>query len=219
MLTSLPIPRLGAYIARQINQFFPDGGDVDAETVVTLLDGLLPAFEDGLSHYHNPGFWKDGQVRLNHLHGDQYALLLYRLGHEAGRAGLRDLADKSYLLNKALHGLDLYHQVELPRACWLAHPVGSMIGRATYQGPLVVMQGCTLGNRGGEYPVIGSRVILCAQSSIIGACEIGDNVCIGAGSLLVNEKVPSGCTVVGRTPYIRIIEKRPVIHDTVFRSV
>lgn len=220
MTTSLPIPRLAGYIARQINHFFPDDSDVSESLILPLLEKILPEVEAGMSMYHNPGFWREGEVRLNHLHGDQYAFLLYKLGHQASKEGPthRELMDKSYLLNKALHGLDLYPQVQLPQACWLAHPVGSVIGRAAYQGPLVIMQGCTIGNRAARYPVIGSHVVLCSQTTLIGDCEIGDNVCIGAGSLLVNEKVPSNCTVVGRTPNLRIIPGRPIILDTVFRS-
>jgi serine O-acetyltransferase len=170
--------------------------------------------------FRNSYFWKDGQLYFDHLHGDQYASFLYRLGHVAGKAGpeFQGLAVKTYLLNKALHGLDAFYQVALPESCWLAHPVGTVIGRATFGGPLVVMQGCTIGNRASKYPTFGKRVIICAQSTVIGECHVGDDVCIGAGCLLVNTSVPSGSTVVGRGQDLRIMTQRSSIFESVFLS-
>jgi len=219
MTASLSTPRLASYIACQLNQFFPDDHAVSETMVTPLLERIMPELESGMAGFHNPYFWRDGQIFLNHLHGDQYALVLYKLGSLAARSGTecRELAEKTYLLNKALHGLDLYSQVALPDACWLAHPVGSVIGRALYQGPLMVMQGCTIGNRGGTYPVLGKRVIVCSHSAIIGACEIGDDVCIGAGSLLIDETIPAGSTVVGRSPNLRVLQRRAPILELVFR--
>ncbi len=221
MTLSLPLPRLAAYIARQINTFFPDGEDITDGQVQPLLEAAAAELGEGLSRFHNAYFWRGGQVHLDHLHGDQYLLLLYRLGHHAALAGpaRRGLMDKCYLLNKALHGLDIYPQVSLPAACWLAHPVGTVLGRADYRGPLMTMQGCTIGNKSGGYPVIGSHVVLCARTTLLGACEIGDRVCFGAGSLVLDEKIPSDSTVVGRSPNLRVIPRRANLISRVFRDV
>lgn len=221
MNTSLTVPRLAAYISRQMNSFFPDDDEVVPERLEPLVEQAVRELDAGLAVFHNAYFWRDGSIYLNHLHGDQYILILYRLGHLAAKAGpaMRGVMDKAYLLNKALHGLDLYPQVELPAACWLAHPVGTVIGRAKYHGPLMVMQGCTIGNRGGDYPVIGRHVVLCAHTTLLGACEIGDNVCFGAGSMVLDEKIPSDTTVVGRSPNLRIIPRRANLISRVFRDV
>lgn len=219
MLTSLPMPALARYISRQTNTFFPDDVEVTDTQVEQLLPQVLESLGRGLTAFRNRYFWKDGQTWFDHLNGDIYSLLLHRLGHTAGSAGpeFQNLAVKSYLLNKALHGLDAYYQVKLPEACWLAHAVGSVIGRAHYGGPVVIMQGCTLGNRAGLYPALGSRVVMCAQSTLIGECEIGDDVVLGAGTLLVGVKVPSGSTVVGRYPEHRILPQRSPILDAIFQ--
>lgn len=220
MNTSLPAPRLARYVASQLNTFYPDDDVVEAARLEPLVEQVLGELETGLAAFHNAYFWRDGRIYFNHLHGDQYLLFLYRLGHLAGKSGpeYRTLLDKTYLLNKALHALDLYPQVALPAACWLAHPAGTVIGRAEYQGPLMVMQGCTIGNKAGTYPVIGSRVVLCAQTTILGGCEIGDDVCFGAGSLVLDEKIPSGSTVVGRSPNLRIIPKKANLIERMFRD-
>jgi serine O-acetyltransferase len=38
------------------------------------------------------------------------------------------LADRIYYLNKALNGLDLFYEVEMPDVFYLDHPVGTVIG-------------------------------------------------------------------------------------------
>ena len=48
----------------------------------------------------------------------------------------------------------------------------------------------------GRAPIIGNNVDIGAQVCIIGAIEIGDNVAIGAGSIVV-KSIPANCVVVG----------------------
>jgi serine O-acetyltransferase len=219
MICTLAIPELAQYISRQLNHFYPDGNHVPAVFVEELLPAVLIRFEKGLSAFKNSYFWQDGQLKLDHLHSDQYSTLLYLLGSTAGREdneSHRMLAAKTYMLNKALHGLDAYYQVELPDSIWFAHAVGSVLGRASYSGPLIISQCCTIGNRDGQYPEIGSRVMLCAGSLVLGKCRIGDDVCIGAGSLLIDAEIPAGSTVVGRYPDIRIIPKKSPLIDQLF---
>lgn len=49
---------------------------------------------------------------------------------------------------------------------------------------------------GGHSPKIGSNVYIAANSTVIGNVEIGDNVIIGAGSL-VCKSIPSNSVAVG----------------------
>lgn len=46
-----------------------------------------------------------------------------------------------------------------------------------------------------------------ANSTILGKCDIGNHVILGAGTLIVNESVPDNCVVCGRTPNLKIIKK------------
>ena len=43
-----------------------------------------------------------------------------------------NLAAKVYALNKALHAIDVFYEVELPDLFCLQHPLGTMPGRARY---------------------------------------------------------------------------------------
>ena len=54
----------------------------------------------------------------------------------------------------------------------------------------------TLGNGKNGRPTIGNHVSVYTGASIFGGIHIGDNVVIGAGTVVMKD-VPSGCTVVG----------------------
>jgi hypothetical protein len=116
------------------------------------------------------------------------------------------VATKTYLLNKALNGADVFYEIELPEVFWLAHAVGSVLGRAKYGNRLVVMQGCTIGNKGGVYPVLGDGVVMGANSTVLGG-RIGSSVCIGAGCLAVGEEIPDAHVALGRTPNLKLLDK------------
>ena len=107
-----------------------------------------------------------------------------------------------------MNGCDLYHEVNLPHYFTLDHPVGSVMGRAEYGEGFSFGQNCTVGNNKGIYPVLGENVRMCANSSIIGNCRIGDNVIIGANSGVKDEDVPDNSIVFGFSPHLIIKAKR-----------
>ena len=68
-----------------------------------------------------------------------------------------------------------------------------------------IWHGVTIGrNRKDRCPRIGNYVKIYANNVVVGDIDIGDNVIIGAGSV-VTKNVPSNCTVVGNPA--RIIKK------------
>ncbi|MDZ4289766.1 MAG: hypothetical protein U0984_17510 [Prosthecobacter sp.] len=218
MEQSLFTPQLAAYAAAQMNVFFPDDHPVKAPDVALLLPGVLGRLKVCFSGLRGPYFRREGVLRFDHLNADQYSMFLYLLGNEAFRAGAGsgDIAVKSYLLNKALHGIEVFYEVELPAVFWFAHAVGTVLGRARYGNGLVVAQGCTVGNKDGRYPTLGEKVVLCANSSVLGDCQIGSRVCVGAGSQLIEETITDGTTVVGSTPSARVLEKTSPLLDLYF---
>lgn len=75
---------------------------------------------------------------------------------------------------------------------------------------LTVLPGAVIGrgkeNQNGRIkPVIGNNVFIAANATVIGGITIGDNVTIGAGSL-INRDVPNNCVAVGNP--VRIIVKQ-----------
>lgn len=206
---ALPSARLARYVAAQIARLFPDGQRGLEAAIARHLPATLARLERCLAGCRNPYFRRDGELFFDHLQSDQYSMFLYLLSHEAAQGGEaeRPLATKCFLLNKALHGLDVYFEVELPEVFLFAHPVGTVLGRAKYGEGFMAMQNCTVGNIGGYYPEFGRHVILCAGSVVLGASKLGDGVCVGAGTLLVNAEIPAGSTVIGRSPDVRVLRE------------
>lgn len=56
--------------------------------------------------------------------------------------------------------------------------------------------GVVIGRNGSSFPVIGDNVYICANSTVIGKVHIGNNVIIGAGSVVVKD-VPDNCVYAG----------------------
>lgn len=70
------------------------------------------------------------------------------------------------------------------------------------------IQNCTVGENFGKWPTIGQNVCMCAGSSIIGNSIIGDNVMVGANTIIKDEVVPSNVIVFGESPNLIIKKKR-----------
>lgn len=152
-------------------------------------------------------------VRFNPYHSVQYMIFLYYLSHEIyANTQNSILCDKIYYLNKIMNSVDLFYAIELPQKFGAEHPLGSVMGRAKFGEGFFFYQGCTVGgtdDKHGEiyYPVLGENVQMFANSSILGRCNVGDNVKIGAGTLVKNEDIPSDSIVFGQSPHL-IIKKQ-----------
>lgn len=62
----------------------------------------------------------------------------------------------------------------------------------------------------GPRPIIGNNVKICAGSFVLGGIKVGDNVTVGAGTMLVKD-VPENCVVCGNPAYI-IKQDREKVH-------
>ena len=98
------------------------------------------------------------------------------------------------------------------------HPVGTVVGAATYGDYLVLYQNCTLGADAGVYPTLGEGVILYSRTSVLGRSVVGDNVVFAANSFLVNTDVPSDSLVVGQFPSHRIRGNSTPVRYRLFES-
>jgi serine O-acetyltransferase len=62
----------------------------------------------------------------------------------------------------------------------------------------VVQQGVTIASlKRGKKPSFGDDVYIGANALILGECQIGSHVNIGAGAFILNQDIPDNCTVVG----------------------
>lgn len=208
---------LAQYICRQINHFFPDADPIQVEELFKAIElteeRAFYCFGNIRKKYFNEG----DSIHFNHLISDQYCMYLYMLAnHFHTVTGETHLPTKLYLLNKALHGVDIYFTTNLPEIFLLVHPIGTIIGRAQFADYFIAYQGCTVGClNDGIFPTFEGKTILYANASVLGNCIIGDNVCFAAGSMVVNKNIEANKIVMGQSPELitrqntKDIEHRP----------
>lgn len=217
MRLSLSPEEMAAYLARQVSNLFPDR-DVSASEYRPFVDAALERLEYCLSRIKDKYLPEGVKPHFNHRHTDHYAMFLYLVGNTVFRLnGERSLAEKSYALNKALHALDAFYEVELPGVFVLQHPIGTVLGRAKYSDYFVVYQRCTVGGKDRIYPVLGEGVVMYGGSSIIGNSRVGSNVWLATGALVMEESVPDGSVVFGQSPNLTVKPTRRSIFDRFFQ--
>jgi serine O-acetyltransferase len=184
---SLTRVELAAYVHTQMKCMFPDDGDL--YDILCFVDRALARLEHCFSNHRLKGYrGPDGNPRFNHRHADQYATFLYYLANSTHRLSPgHPIADKAYALNRALNGFDAYYEVELPDIFAVQHPVGTVLGRASYADHFLVYQNCTVGsNLAGDHPSFGKGVVMYGGSRVIGKTHVGDNSMIQTGAIIMD---------------------------------
>lgn len=198
-------------LAKQINNMIPDIIQVSKLDLLPYIGIAFTRLYNCFKGINNKYYSEGSDVSFNHLHSDHYCSFLYLISNAAYLNKATELATKLFLLNKYLHGLDLYFSVTLPEVFMLVHPVGSVIGNATYSDRIVIYQNCSIGSVFKEgkyiYPKFGENIVLYSKTSIIGECNIGDNVIFGANSFVIKSDIPDNCLVTGASPHLTVTQK------------
>jgi serine O-acetyltransferase len=130
-----------------------------------------------------------------------HARLAHRLAHALHRRRVPLLPRGIMHLARFFTGIEIHPGARIGRRFFIDHGMGVVIGETTEIGDDVTLyQGVTLGGtstrRVKRHPTLRDRVTVGAGAKVIGAVEIGENVRIGAGSVVVTN-VPPNATVVG----------------------
>lgn len=186
MQLSLNNADLALYVRKQFENTFPDGADLG--DLPKFVDLALGRVEHCFSRVRLKGFFVDGHARFSHWHCDQYAIFLYYLANSAFRERPgHPIADKAYALNKALHALDAFYEVQLPDVFAVQHPVGTVLGRASYSDYFICYHNCTVGaNLDNVYPSFGRGIVMYGGSRVIGKTSVGDNTFVSTGAIVID---------------------------------
>lgn len=130
-----------------------------------------------------------------------HAILLHRFAHWLYGAGLPLLPRVISQISRFLTGIEIHPGATIGRRFFIDHGMGVVIGETTEIGDdVLIYQNVTLGGTGKEkgkrHPTIGNHAVIGTGAKVLGNILIGDNVKIGAGSVVV-KPVPDNCTVVG----------------------
>lgn len=106
----------------------------------------------------------------------------------------------------------IFEEMPLLGGLIFPHPYGIVIGGYSKIGQNChIGQHVTIGGNMGKQkngqtqPVIGNDCFICANSIVVGPITIGDNVIIGAGSMVIHD-IPSNVGAAGNP--CRIIKQR-----------
>jgi serine O-acetyltransferase len=140
-----------------------------------------------------------------------HAILVHRLAHRLYRLGIPLVPRVMSQISRFFTGIEIHPGATIGRRFFIDHGSGVVIGETTEIGDDVLLyQGVTLGGTGNEkgkrHPTIGNRVVVGTGAKVLGNIRIGDNVKVGAGSVVVHP-VPDNSTVVGIPG--RVVRVRP----------
>src|SRR5881397_2658566 len=130
-----------------------------------------------------------------------HALLAYRVAHRLHTWGVPIIPRVISQLARWFTGIEIHPAAKIGRGFFIDHGMGVVIGETTEIGDHVTLfQGVTLGGtgkeRGKRHPTLGSHVVVGAGAKILGGIRIGDNVKVGANSVVL-KSVPENSTVIG----------------------
>lgn len=147
------------------------------------------------------------------------ALLFHRIAHWLHHLGLPFIPRLMSHLSRFITGIEIHPGAQIGRGVFIDHGMGVVIGETAIVGDYsLIYQGVTLGGTGKEtgkrHPTLGECVVVGAGAKVLGNIQIGNNVRIGAGSVVLRD-VPSDCTVVGipgRIVYRSGVRVNPLEH-------
>lgn len=149
------------------------------------------------------------------------ALLLHRIARWMYNIGIPFFPRFTSHLARFLTGVEIHPGATIGKGVFIDHGMGVVIGETAIVGDYsLIYQGVTLGGTGKEtgkrHPTLGECVVVGTGAKVLGNLQIGNNVRIGAGSVVLRD-VPSDCTVVGvpgRIVYRSGVKVDPLEHGS-----
>lgn len=130
-----------------------------------------------------------------------HALLFYRIAHFFSNLKLKLIARFISQFARFLTGIEIHPGAKIGKRLFIDHGMGIVIGETTTIGDnCTIYHGVTLGGTGKDkykrHPDLGNNVVVGCGAKVLGPIKIGNNVKIGANSVVLKES-PDNATVVG----------------------
>lgn len=137
------------------------------------------------------------------LHPRYLPIVLFRSSRAALLNGLPVLPHLLSYLNQIIFGLEISPRCDIGPGIFFPHTSGTVIGASKVGRNVTIFQGVTLGARQIDMsydlslrPELGDFVVVGAGAKVLGGISLGDNVKVGANSVLLRS-VPANATVAG----------------------
>jgi serine O-acetyltransferase len=130
-----------------------------------------------------------------------HAILMHRFAHKLYKMNVPLIPRVVSQISRFFTGIEIHPGAKIGRRFFIDHGMGVVIGETAEIGDDVLLyQGVTLGGTGKEqgkrHPTLGNGVVVGTGAKVLGSIAIGNNVKIGAGSVVIHP-VPDDSTVVG----------------------
>ena len=156
-------------------------------------------------------------------HTPWHATSMHRIAHCLHCWGVPVIPRFISVLGRFWAGVEIHPGAKIGKRLFIDHGTGVVIGETAEVGDnCVLFHGVTLGGTGHHkqkrHPTLGNNVLIGTAATLLGPIKVGDNVQIGAETVIVNRDVPPNCTVVGapgmivKRDGVRVQEKLPVAH-------
>ena len=213
MELSLPKDELKKYLARQLDNYFPDNVHMEGADIDSAFELALERVEHCFKEITFPAYSDGKQTFFSHLHADQYAEFLYFFMNSLWNTSQNKvICDKVLYLNRMLHSFFISYKCHMPDHFFLGHPVGTIIGNAVYNDYLVIFQNVTVNTDadadGNPAPVLGKGLFLASGAQIIGNKPVGDRVSVGVDAVVFNREIPDDSVVIKDQNGIVEVNKR-----------
>jgi serine O-acetyltransferase len=153
-----------------------------------------------------------------------HAIWVYRAAHRLWlRGGAAKLVARVLMtVARSVTGVEIHPGATIGRRFFIDHGMGVVIGETAEVGDDVMLyHGVTLGGRSLQkvkrHPTVGSRVTIGAGARILGPVHIGDDVQVGANSVVVKD-VPAGAVATGIPAVVRFPEGREDPYEAMFKD-
>jgi serine O-acetyltransferase len=153
-----------------------------------------------------------------------HAIWVYRFAHRLWLRGglLKPVARIVMTVTRSVTGVEIHPGAVIGHRFFIDHGMGVVIGETAEVGDDVMLyHGVTLGGRSmaktKRHPTVGSRVTIGAGARVLGPVYIGDDVQVGANSVVVKD-VPAGAIATGIPATIRFPQGHEDPYEAMFKD-
>lgn len=130
-----------------------------------------------------------------------HAIIFHRIAHFCYEKKLYFIARLLSQISRHITGIEIHPGAKIGRKLFIDHGMGVVIGEtATIGDNCIIYHNSTLGGTGKDknkrHPDLGDNVMVGSGAKVLGPIKIGNNVKIGANSVVLKD-IPDNTTVVG----------------------
>jgi serine O-acetyltransferase len=137
------------------------------------------------------------------LYPGLHAIVTHRyLSHPLYCIRLKFLARLVSQVSRFFTGIEIHPGAKIGKGFFIDHGSAIVIGETAIIGSnCTIFHNVTIGgtgkHKGKRHPTIGNNVLIGTGATLLGPITVGDNVNVGAESVVIMHEIPSNCTVVG----------------------